>query len=206
MLIFTPQSLAFIAVPKTATMSVRAAIGRKADINLTGMHRHMSAERFHLAVLPWLEQSFDLTPERFAVMREPEDQALSWYKYRCRPQIEGTAKSAAGLSFDEFIQASLADNPPPFARIGNQSKMLTSDAGAVLVHHLFAYENMPLLEAFLSARFGEEITLERKNASPSVAASLSPETRERFRASRARDYALYGRLQEAGGHLQTEVE
>jgi hypothetical protein len=206
MLIFTLQSLAFIAVPKTGTMAVRAAIGKKSDIALSGSLRHMTAQRFHLKVVPWLEHAFDLTPDRIAVMREPEDQARSWYKYRCRPQTKGTAKSAVGLSFDEFILACISENPPPFARIGSQSNMLMSNAGDVLVHHLFAYEKMPLFEAFLSKQFGEEIRLEKKNASPAMAAELSPETRAKFRAARARDYDLYDRLQQAGGHLITEVE
>jgi len=206
MLIFTPQSLAFIAVPKTGTMSVSAAIGKQADITMSGAYRHMTAQRFHLKVAPWLETAFNLTPERFAVMRAPEDQARSWYRYRCRPQILGTPKSAAGLSFDAFILASILDNPPPFARIGNQSNMLTSHAGAVLVHHLFAYEKIPLLEAFLSARFDQKIVLEKKNVSPTIEAELSPETQAKFRANRARDYALYDRLLEAGGHLKTAVE
>ena len=206
MLIFTPQSLAFIAVPKTGTMAVRAAIGRKADIALSGGLRHMTARRFHLKVAPWLAQAFDLIPERFAVMRTPEDQARSWYRYRCRLQNIGTEKSAAGISFDDFILASISDNPPPYARIGTQSNMLTSEAGDLLVHHLFAYENMPLLEAFLSQRLGEEIALEKKNVSPAVPAELSPDVQEKFRATRARDYALYERLQKARGYLQTEVE
>jgi hypothetical protein len=206
MLIFTPQSLAFIAVPKTATMAVRAAIGRKADIALSGGLRHMTAQRFHLKVAPWLEQAFDLIPERFAVMRAPEDQARSWYRYRCRLQNIGTQKSAASISFDDFILASISDDPPPYARIGSQSNMLTSHAGVVLVHHLFAHEKMPLLEAFLSQRFDEEIALEKKNVSPAVPAELSPEVREKFRAARISDYDLYARLQQAGGHLKTAVE
>ena len=206
MLIFTQQSLAFIAVPKTGTMAVRAAIGKKADIALSGGLRHMTARRFHLKVVPWLEQVFDLTPERFAVMREPEEQARSWYRYRCRLQNIGTPRSAAGTSFDDFILASITDDPPPYARIGSQSNMLTAPAGDVLVHHLFAYENMPLLEAFLSQRFGEEIALKKKNVSPAVPAELSPEVQQKFRAARIRDYDLYARLLEAGGHLKTAVE
>lgn len=206
MLIFTPQSLAYIAVPKTGTMSIRAAIGMKADITMSGALKHMTARRFHLKVVPWLERAFDLTPERFALMREPEDQARSWYRYRSRKQNKGTARSVEGLSFDAFILASISDNPPLFARIGNQSNMLTSEAGDVLVHHLFAYEKMPLFKAFLGKRFGEEITLEKKNASPAIAAELSLETRAKFRTARAHDYALYDCLIKAGGHLRTEIE
>jgi hypothetical protein len=187
-------------------MSVRAAIGRKSDITLSGALRHMTAQGFHRKLAPWLAHAFDLNPERMAVMREPEDQARSWYRYRCRAQIKDSSKSARGLSFDEFILANISDQPPPFARIGTQSNMLTSQEGEVLVHHLFAYEKMPLFEAFLSARFGEEIRLKNKNASPRIAAELSPGVREKFRAARARDYAIYSRLLEAGGHLVTEVE
>lgn len=205
MLVFTPQSLAFIAVPKTGTTAVEMALKPKADILFTKRFKHMTARRFHTRIAPFLAQSFDLRPDRFAVMRDPEEQIRSWFRYRNRDQKTGSNASAEGMSFDEFVAAVIADKPPPFAGIGSQVSMLTSGKGKVLVHHLFAYEKPVQFHAFLYDRFGEEITLKQKNVSPPVDAPLNPDTRARLRAARAREFDLYARLQDADGHLKTVI-
>jgi hypothetical protein len=205
MLVFTPQSLAYIAVPKTGTTAVEMALKPKADILFTKRFKHMTAQRFHKKIAPFLAKSFDLRPERFAVMREPEEQIRSWFRYRNRDQKLGSEASTDGLSFDEFVLAVISDDPPHFARIGSQFKMLASSMGDVLVHHLFAYEKPTLFQAFLSDRFDEQIILGQKNVSPFVDAPLSPDIRAKLRAVRSKEFDLYARLQDAGGHLQTAI-
>jgi hypothetical protein len=205
MLVFTPQSLAFIAVPKTGTTAVEMALKPKADILFTKRFKHMTAQRFHNKIAPFLDQAFDLRPDRFAVMREPEEQIRSWFRYRNRDQKLGSEASTDGMSFDEFVLAVIADDPPHFAGIGSQYRMLVSGKGDLLVHHLFAYEKPTLFQGFLSDRFDQEITLKQKNVSPPVHAPLDPDIRARLHAARAREFALYARLQKAGGHLQTAI-
>jgi len=205
MLIFTPQSLAFIAVPKTGTTAVEMALKPKADIVFTKRFKHMTARRFHTKIAPFLKESFNLRPDRFAVMRDPEEQIRSWYRYRARERKLGSDASTVGLSFDEFVLAVISESPPPFAGIGSQFKMLTSGKGDVLVHHLFAHERPVRFQEFLSNRFGQEITLKQKNVSPVIHAPLDPAIRARLRAVRAPEFDLYARLQEADGHLQTVV-
>jgi len=205
MLVFTPQSLAYIAVPKTGTTAVEMALKPKADILFTKRFKHMTARRFHRKISPFLHSAFDLIPERFAVMREPEEQIRSWFRYRNRDQKLGSDASTDGMSFDEFVLAVISDDPPPFAGIGSQFNMLTSAKGEVLVHHLFAYEKPVLFQSFLSDRFGTEITLKQKNVSPPVHAPLDVDIRSRLRAARAPEFDLYERLQKAAGHLQTPL-
>ena len=206
MLVFTSQSLAYIAVPKTGTTAVEMALKPKADILFTKRFKHMTARRFHRKIAPFLHSAFDLDPERFAVMREPEEQIRSWFRYRNRNQKLGSDASTDGMSFDEFVLAVISDDPPPFAGIGSQFNMLTSGKGEVLVHHLFAYEKPLQFQAFLCDRFGTDITLKQKNVSPPVHAPLDPDIRVRLRAARAPEFDLYARLQEAGGHLQTPLD
>lgn len=206
MLVFTSQSLAYIAVPKTGTTAVNMALKPKADILFTKQHKHMTALRFHVKIAPFLDAELDLRPDRFAVMRDPEEQIRSWFRYRAREDTGLDTHSTDGISFDEFVLAVLSDPRPAYAKIGSQYNMLTSGKGKVLVHHLFAYETRPLFQSFLNDRFGQEITLKQKNVSPSVDAPLSTDVRAPLRAARVPEFALYDRLMDADGHLQTQID
>lgn len=205
MLVFSAQSLAFIAVPKTGTTAVERTLGSKADIIFTKRYKHMTAARFHTRIAPLLKQAYDLAPDRMAVMRNPEEQIRSWFRYRRRDGKANTKASTDGLSFDEFVLAVISDDRPPFARIGSQYKMLTSGSGDLLVHHLFAHAQPDTFEAFLSDRFAEDITLKHLNVSPQVDAPLDPAIRAKLQAARAPEFDLYARLTDAGGHLQTTI-
>lgn len=206
MLIFTPQSLAFIAVPKTGTTAVEMALKPKADILFTKQRKHMTALRFHNKIAPFLAEAFNLHPDRMAVMRDPEEQIRSWFRYRSRELRDGTATSTEGVSFDQFVLDVIADDPPDYAGIGSQLKMLTSGRGDVLVHHLFAYETPILFRAFLDDRFGQDIVLKQKNVSPITDAPLGADTRRKLHAARAAEFDLYHRLMDAGGHLVTSID
>ena len=205
MLVCSPQSLAFIAVPKTGSTAVEMALRPKADIQFIKHRKHMTARRFHNKIAPFLDRVFDLRPDRIAVMRDPEEQIRSWYRYRMRERREGDARGTHGLSFDAFVRDVLSDRPPPHAGIGSQWNMLTSGTGKVLVHHLFAHEAQPLFQGFLNERFGGPIQLKQKNVSPGVEATLEPATRAKLRAARAREFDLYARVMDAGGHLVTSL-
>ena len=205
MLIFSQHSLAFIAVPKTGTTAVEMALKPKADILFTKRYKHMPARIFHAKVAPFLDISLGLHPERFAVMRNPEEQVRSWFRYRSREQKDGSANSTGGISFDAFVLALTSDDPPAFAKIGSQYNMLTSGEGDVLVHQLFAYETPALLQTFLNDRFGQEIVLKQKNVSPPADAPLSDDMRARLRTARAAEFELYDRLMDAGGNFQSQI-
>ncbi len=202
MLVFSAQSLAFIAVPKTGTTAVEMALRPHADIIFAKGRKHMTAQQFRRKVAPFLARAFDLYPERFAVMREPEEQIRSWYRYRSAERLRGSNNATGGLSFDEFVLDVIAENPPAHAAIGSQMGMLTH-RGEVLVHHLFAHESPLRFRDLLDARFDAEITLKPKNVSPPARAPLDPDVRRRLRVARAAEFDLYTRLRDAGGHLQS---
>lgn len=205
MLVFSEQKLALLAVPKTGTTALELALRPRADIAFSKQRKHLTAQRFHNQVAPFLKRAFDLVPERVAVMRDPEDQVRSWYKYRSRDRLQDREAATDGLSFNDFVRDMLRDDPPPHARIGSQFRFLTSARKQLLVHHLFAYEDQPQLLAFLTDRFGSAIELERKNVSPPAEAPLDPGLRTKLRAARAEEFNLYERLREAGGHLVTQL-
>lgn len=205
MLIFSAQKLAFVAVPKTGTTALEMALKPRADIIFTKKRKHITAQRLHKKIAPFLHKEFGLTLERFAVMREPEEQIRSWYRYRAREAKEGSEFSTAGISFDQFVREVISDDPPAYAGIGSQFSMLTSYKGHVLVDHLFAHEAQPAMMAFLADRFSEEITLKSRNVSPHIEAELEPATRARLRTVRADEFDLYARLSEANGHLRSTL-
>lgn len=204
MLVCSTQSLAFIAVPKTGTTAIEMALRPKADIIFGRQRKHITAQRFHNRIAPFLEREMKIRPERFAVIREPEEQIRSWYRYRARNSKSGLETSTEDMSFDQFVRDVIADDPPVHAGIGSQWNMLTGH-GEVLVHHLFAYEQPSVLHGFLNDRFGEPIVLKQKNVSPYAKAPLEPATRALLRAARAKEFALYDRVLDAGGQLQTTI-
>jgi hypothetical protein len=165
----------------------------------------MTAQQFRRKVAPFLARAFDLRPQRFAVMRDPEEQIRSWYRYRTAERLKGAENSAGGRSFDEFVLDVIADEPPDHAAIGSQMGMLTKN-GQVMVHHLFAYETQPRFRAFLGQRFGGDVALKPRNVSPDTPAPLDPDIRRQLRAARAAEFDLYARLRDAGGYLETPLD
>ncbi|MGV6847279.1 MAG: hypothetical protein ACWA5A_02750 [Marinibacterium sp.] len=205
MLVCSAQNLAFIAVPKTGTTAIEMALRPRADIIFSKHRKHMTAQRFHRKIAPFLAQAFNLHPERIAILRDPEDQIRSWYRYRTRDRQKDTENSTFSMSFDAFVQDVISDDPPPHAGIGSQWNMVTGK-GKVLVHHLFAYDSQPAFRAFLDDRFGEHIEIGVKNVSPAADAPLEPSTRAALRRARADEFDLYERLRDAGGHLRSDID
>jgi len=202
MLIFSRQNLAYLAVPKTGTTAVETALQPWADIVFAKHRKHMPARIFHNRFARFLSNVYDLRPDRVAVMRNPEEQLSSWYRYRTSPRLRGSPNSTANISFDQFIRDVIADDPPPHAHIGGQFKFLSSAQGDVLVHHLFAYERADLFHQFLEDRFDTSLEFETHNVSPAMEVELEPATRAKLRAARADEFALYDQLMERGGRLQ----
>lgn len=204
MLVFADANLTLFAVPKTGSTAYHLALKSRADMALTRRagFKHMPVRRYERFVLPMLERGFGLRPERAAVMRDPLDSMRSWYRYRQRPARQGSLRSAAGIGFSEFVLAALEEKPPPWAVPGNQLSFLASGDGKVHVEHLFAYERIEVFHAFLEARLGESVTVRDRNVSPPAETSISPDAEARFRAARAGEFALHGRILQAGGHLR----
>ncbi len=202
MLIFSRQNLAYLAVPKTGTTAVEMALKSRADILFARHRKHMPARAFHNRVAPFLRTAYNLRPDRLAVMRNPEEQLSSWYRYRTTAHLRGSTNSTAGISFDQFILDVISDDPPAHANVGGQFKFLSSAQGDILVHHLFAYEHRDAFYGFLEDRFGEPLDFKTQNVSPSMQVELEPATRAKLRAARAGEFALYDQLMDRGGELR----
>ncbi|NNK78987.1 MAG: sulfotransferase family 2 domain-containing protein, partial [Litoreibacter sp.] len=174
MLVFHSQKLVYLAVPKTGTTAVENALGASASSvfrDPPGL-KHANARRFEREFRPILEKSGQRTFKTVAAIREPLDWLASWYRYRTRPAIAGHPNSTRDISFDAFIEAYLSEDQPPFAKVGSQARFLTDTDGKVLVDHVFPYERLKEMIAFLEARLRIETTIETVNASPSLEIAL----------------------------------
>ncbi len=203
MLVFFKPNLAFLSVPKTGSTAYELALRPRADVIFTKRVKHMTIGKYHAKFAPFLRETYGLTPERFAVIRDPIDHARSWYKYRSPDRMDRHNSTChGGVSFDDFICDAISQFPSKAAGIGSQASFLSLGVGEIPMDHLFAYDRQDLLQQFLKDRFGESILPGQKNVSPDIEASLSPDVEAAFRAARPADFALYDRVTAAGGVLR----
>ncbi|MFK7868588.1 MAG: hypothetical protein AB8B58_05035 [Roseobacter sp.] len=200
MLIFLDARFAYLATPKTGTTATEAALRPRADIAFQAGRKHMPARRFVTKVAPFVSDAFGVNLATVAVMRAPVDQLRSWYRYRARDARAGDPRSTQGVSFADFIEATLADDPPDYARVGSQFRFFAR-RGDIVVDHIFAYETPDPFQAFLSERLKTPVRFAKRNVSPDLDADLPPQTEAKLREARAAEFALYDRVVAAGGHL-----
>ncbi len=205
MQIFIKQNLAFLAVPKTGSTAYELALRGEADIVFARRRKHLTAGQFQRKLVPFLADSFDLHPERMAIMRDPIEQIRSWYRYRTAPKSRFASDTSSSMSFDDFVRGVLQNPQPSFCAIGSQYNFLTMSDGHLPLEHVFAYEAQETIRSFLSDRFGQHIAPAIKNPSPQREAPLSAEVEDHLRHVRAAEFALYDRIRKAGGHLQPET-
>lgn len=206
MLYFHQQRLAFLEVPKTGSSAVVAALRDDASmaIRRPPAMRHMNVAAFNARARDFIENSWDGPVETFAVMREPVDRLVSWYRFLQRVPLPGAPESTLGLTFEDFVAAVLAGEDR-FAGIGRQDRFLMRDGKVQLVTHLFAYDRQDVLLEFLSRRFNREIAFERVNVSTSQPVEVSPATRDAIRRGRPREWALWSAVAAAGYRHAPEV-
>ncbi len=200
MLVFHNQALVILSIPKTGNTALESALASYASLAVLGPPdvRHMPWRVYRNSWVRFLEAQFGRKFETLAVVRDPLDRMRSWYRYRARPQFDGSKMSTAEMSFDAFIEASLQEDPPAFARIWTQDKFVSSKAEEIRVTHLFDYAQMDLLVQWLSEKLKRDIALSRENVSPQKATPLAPRLENALRKARAGEFALYARVAQTG--------
>jgi hypothetical protein len=197
-LIFWHQRLVVLSVPKTGTTALEEALAPAAHVGVMRPPelKHTPAYRFERFIRPWLTNSAGGARfEAVAVMREPIDWLGSWYRFRLRADLDGTPRSARGLSFADFARAYMANPRPELAEVGQQSKFLSGIEGRALgVDRLFRYEAMEGFVAWLEGRLDRRIALGRTNPSPPADTSLPEGLRTELAGFLAEDYALWRSL------------
>ncbi|MGR3571738.1 gamma-glutamyl kinase [Brevirhabdus sp.] len=199
MLVFWKENLVYLATPKTGTTAIEAELAPVADMVFRGPPglKHTNVPRFENFVRPLLDRVEERPWEFVATVREPVDWLGSWFRYRQRPALDGKPNSTKGLSFAEFVTEVLSDAPPARSHLGSQSWFFNDAQKYAAATHLFAYDALGELVAFLEERLGRTITLKRRNASPSADLTLSAELRVELRSRMAEDFALYEAVKDA---------
>lgn len=193
MLVFWKEKLVFLAVPKTGTTAIEGALAPKAALVLREppLLKHATVQRYKRILQPMMDITREPAFDTVAVVREPIDWLGSWYRYRHRDDLLGKPNSTRGLSFDDFVRAYMADDPPGFAAVGSQAKFLTPTDGDTGVTHLFRYEARSKLLRFLEKRLATQINLNRLNVSPPADVTLSAEVAAELRIRCAPEFAAW---------------
>ena len=199
MLVFWQPRLVFLATPKTGTTAIEAALEPLSVMSVLRPPalKHTPASRYQKHLRPFLEKPSGARFTCVAQMREPVDWLRSWYRFRRREAVEATDRSTAEMSFEDFVEGYLADPRPTFANVGQQSRFLSHN-GKLAVDHLFRYEDMDALLAFLEDRLGCALTLPVVNISPPGETTLPAPLAERLRREMAPDLDLYARIPPGG--------
>lgn len=196
MLLFWKAKLVLLAVPKTGTTALEAALLAHADTAILNPpeKKHLTARRWRNQLAPFFENRGTRQIETMAIIREPRDWLGSWYRYRARPEISGSASSTAGMDFAQFVTGWLSDPEPEYARVGRQSRFIANAEGKIIVDHLFRYEDLDQAVHFLQQRLGVTLDLGRRNISPQADLSLPPALEARLQREATADFDLWARL------------
>ena len=196
MLLFWKAKLVLLAVPKTGTTALEAALLAHADTAILNPpeKKHLTARRWRNQLAPFFENRGTRQIETMAIIREPRDWLGSWYRYRARPEISGSASSTAWMDFAQFVTGWLSDPEPEYARVGRQSRFVANAEGKIIVDHLFRYEDLDQAVDFLQQRLGVTLDLGRRNISPQADLSLPPALEARLQREAAADFDLWARL------------
>jgi hypothetical protein len=196
MLLFWKAKLVLLAVPKTGTTALEAALLAHADTAILNPpeKKHLTARRWRNQLAPFFENRGARQIETMAIIREPRDWLGSWYRYRARPEISGSASSTAGMDFAQFVTGWLSDPEPEYARVGRQSRFVANAEGKIIVDHLFRYEDLDQAVDFLQQRLGVTLDLGRRNISPRADLSLPPALEARLQREAAADFDLWAGL------------
>lgn len=193
MLVFVKEKLVILAVPKTGTTALSAALASRASLVLRSppQLKHTTTRRYQRFLRPFLMQNTDDTLEVMAMVRHPVDWLGSWYRYRTRDALVGHQKSTRGISFDDFVLEYCKGKPAPFAAVGSQNRFVHASDGELGVDHLFQYEAQDQAIAFLTDRLGIAIDLPQRNVSPEMTLVLSPDVAAKLREKRAEEFDVW---------------
>ena len=181
MMCFADRGFVFLSMPKAGSTVLQKHFARHAMILFRqppGM-KHMSAVTFEAVMAPWLERYGHPRDsyETMCLVRHPLDRAVSWWKYRARPEAAGQPNWTGDLSFAEFADRLVSGEVP----LGTSSNFVTDADGAVIVDRMYRYEHLDAATAWMSERLGIAApALEPTNVSPAREGEMDAATRARL--------------------------
>jgi hypothetical protein len=189
---FADRGFVFLSMPKAGSTVLQKHYARHAMILFRqppGM-KHMSAVTFEAVLAPWLERYGHPRDsyETMCLVRHPLDRAVSWWKYRARPEAVGQPHYTGDQSFAEFADLLVAGEGP----LGTSSNFVTDADDTVIVDRMYRYEHLDAATAWMSERLAIAApVLEATNVSPAREMGMDDATRARLEEHFARDLAIY---------------
>lgn len=199
MLYFHQQRLAYLEIPKTGSSAVVAALRDLAamEVSRPPHQRHMNASKFNGKFRPFIKATWGREVESFAVMREPVDRLVSWYRYLKGRQGKGGPPPTDDMSFADFAEAVLTGDDR-YKSTGQQDFFLMGGGDVPQVNYIFQYDRPDVLGDFLDLHFGEGIRFDRVNVSKSAPVEVPDEIRARVSEVRSREAALWQAVRKEG--------
>jgi hypothetical protein len=105
MLVFAKEKLVFLAMPKTGTTALEAALAPRSDMVMRNppILKHTPAYRYNRFLVPYLEKCGLEDMKVICVVRHPIGWLGSWYRYRQRADVDGHPHSTKTIAFDDFV-------------------------------------------------------------------------------------------------------
>lgn len=181
----------FLSMPKAGSTALQRHFSRHAQILFRqppGM-KHMSAATFENVMAPWLERYGHprSSYETVCLARHPVDRALSWWRYRSRPEA-AEEKSTGETTFAQFAEGLVSGEVP----LGTGWNFVTTMDGRQLVDRVYRYENLADAARWMADRL--EIAppdLDPTNVSPARAVDVDPGVRAMLEQHYADDVRLW---------------
>jgi hypothetical protein len=196
MLISLKHGFVFFCTPKCASNSIELMLKPHCEVHLRGnpQLRHTNFRDWHSHVRPYLAEIGGVTNlETVAVFRHPVTWLASWYRFRARYDLRSRddPRSTANLTFAEFVEAYVANQPPAYADVGSQYDFVKTADDEIGIERLFSYQDLGALVDYFSQRTGSRLRLKALNVSPRSVGS--GELLERLDSLRRRAVGALGR-------------
>ncbi len=191
MLAAPSHGFVFLASPKAASTAIQRAFAEHAQLLTPGPPslKHLSAAEFEADIAPLLaKHGFDRSAyETTALVREPVDLTVSWFRYRSRRNLRGSPRYTGDLGFDEFASRVVAGEED----FRGSREFLCDEQGELLVDRPYRYEHIDALLVWMTERVGQPVEVDRVNVSPQREVEVSASTRALLEEHFARDLEIY---------------
>lgn len=178
MLISLRHRFLFISNMKAASTTIETTLAEFAELQriYPTNSKHFSLPQM-LHAFPAIFSHNDFLPSRFirfGVIRDPKSWLLSWFNYRSRSELADPSHQqhdqfCGNMAFDEFAEAAVQRQPPPFAYIRRQSDILASqgprDCNFIIRFEHFSADFQQLIDLM---RLGRKCAIKIRNVTERI--------------------------------------
>ncbi len=199
-------------IPKSASTSINFALSRVSECVLDGNGglKHLRVTDYEQFLEPMLLKCSHAPVsefDRIAVVREPIDMIMSYYKYLRRSGVEDPGhvdhrRHTLDINFEEFCQSVVNEyrgRSQVRYSVSRPASFLKTQDGTIGVDTIFAFDRLDSFARYMSEKTGSEISIPMRNVSAKGAdLSIGQSLYEDLRQIMADDFKLYDLTKEAG--------